>query len=104
MLTAPDLQALSTAQRAALFDRMATEHYASISYPLQLARDFGVNPATVYRWKESGAPWAVYYALDAWTKHLRGEERFTWAARTAIAALEKALNARVPSVPTECAE
>jgi hypothetical protein len=93
MLTKNDLQPMSAEQLGQLFDRMALEFYGSKGYAPRAAEDFGVSNNAVYRWRHNGPPWAVLYALDNWMMDPNGSHTFNWAAKTAIAALNRALEA-----------
>lgn len=95
MLTRETLEKMTDAGRAELLDRLAAKHYGTASYGIQLGEDFNVHKHAVYRWKKNGPPWAVLYALDAWTRDLDDDRKqLVWAARTALAALTRALEPR----------
>lgn len=91
MLNREDLDAMTPEERGRLFDELAKRHYGPTGTLVQLAADFGVSVAAVYRWKAGGVPYAALYTLDAWTQDLN---RLLWAAKTASAVLTKALDAR----------
>lgn len=93
MLAPETLGTMTHQQRAHLFDQLARAHYGTASYGPQLSADMDVALATIYRWKHGGPPWPVLFTLDAWTQDLTGERKqLVWAARTAAAALLKALS------------
>lgn len=92
MLTREMLEKMTDQERGALLDTLAAKFYKTDRFGPQLAEDFGVGLATVYRWKNGGVPWAALYALDAWTANLRREHKqLQAAARTATDALLKVL-------------
>lgn len=93
MLTPEKLRGMTPRGRGREMERLATIYYRSEKFVTQLARDFDVNMVTVYRWRQSGPPWAVLYALEAWVTDLNPIRAHTWAARTAIAVLQRALDA-----------
>ena len=67
MLTPEQLRAMTPEAQTQLFTGLATAYYGAPDFPQQLADDFGVNKATVYRWKkDNNTPWAVIFTLDLW--------------------------------------
>ena len=74
---------------AQLFADLATAHYGTAAFHAQLAADFHVNKATVYRWQRGSVPWAIVLTLDLWQ---RGNKPDWRDAQTQLAASEIALN------------
>lgn len=68
MLTPDKLRAMPDADRTQLFEAMAAAHYGAAMNWQTVADDFGVERTTVFNWrKRDNVPFAVIYALDAWT-------------------------------------
>ena len=74
---------------ARLFTDLATAHYGTAAFHAQLAADFHINKATVYRWQRGNVPWAIILTLDLWQ---RGNKPGWRDAQTQLAASEIALN------------
>lgn len=93
MLTRETLDAMTPQERAETMKRLAMAHYGT-GWLAQLRADMDIGKTTAYRWLNEGPPFAVLYALDAWTRDLTADQKqLLWAARTAQAALAKALSA-----------
>jgi hypothetical protein len=75
MITPEQLRAMTTPQRAALFVQLATSFYATERFYTRVVADFDVTKNTVYRWAREGAPFAVIFTLDAWSRGPQAEEK-----------------------------
>jgi len=88
-LTPDRLRTMPRDDLARLFTDLATAHYGTAAFHAQLADDFHVNKATVYRWQRGSVPWAIVLTLDLWQ---RGNKPDWHSAQTQLAASETALN------------
>ncbi len=75
MLTPEMIRAMTTEERAQLFDQLAKRYYAVDTYAAKLAADFGIGKATAYRYAENDPPFAILLTLDAWLDQGRDEIR-----------------------------
>jgi hypothetical protein len=68
MLNPDQLRAMSDEDRTQLFERLVCKHYGTALNWQTVADDFGMERTTVFNWrKRHNVPFAVIYALDAWT-------------------------------------
>ena len=88
-LTPDRLRTMPRDDLARLFTDLATAHYGTAAFHAQLADDFHVNKATVYRWQRGSVPWAIVLTLDLWQRGNKPDWRDT---QTQLAASETALN------------